>query len=101
MQRINANKVPAVIGTADSLPFDEDAFDASMAMLTVHHWPDLEKGLKELKRVTRGQIIIMTYDPYALDVFWNTYYFSELIEVERSRYPGIKRITDILGEIPK
>ncbi|MFD2043833.1 class I SAM-dependent methyltransferase [Ornithinibacillus salinisoli] len=98
LQRVKANKVPAVIGTADSLPFDDDSFDAAMATLTVHHWPDLETGLKELRRVTKGQVIIMTYDPDALDVFWNSYYFSELIEVERARYPKIGRITKILGE---
>ncbi|QGH33318.1 methyltransferase domain-containing protein [Gracilibacillus salitolerans] len=96
MQRLKANKVPAVIGTADSLPFDEYSFDASMATLTIHHWPDLEKGLKELRRVTKDQIVIMTYDPEALDVFWNAYYFPELIEVEKARYP---KIDDIVGKL--
>ncbi|WP_018932429.1 class I SAM-dependent methyltransferase [Gracilibacillus lacisalsi] len=96
-QRLKSNKVPAVIGTADSLPFDEDSFDASMATLTIHHWPDLEKGLKELRRVTKDQIVIMTYDPDALDVFWNAFYFPELIEVEKARYPKIEDITEILG----
>lgn len=97
-ERVNANKVPAIIGTADSLPFDNDSFDASLATLTIHHWPDLEKGLLELKRVTRNQIVIMTYDPNALDVFWNAYYFPELIKVEKARYPKINKITNILGE---
>jgi SAM-dependent methyltransferase len=97
-QRMNSGKVPAVIGTADSLPFDNDSFDATMATLTIHHWPDLEKGLKELKRVTRNQIVIMTYDPDQLEVFWNSHYFPDLIEVEKARYPKIKKIIDILGE---
>lgn len=52
-QRHGANKVPAIIGKADSLPFDDNSFDASIAMVTVHHWPDIKKGLKELRRVTR------------------------------------------------
>src|SRR5699024_9119365 len=47
-QRQKAQRVPAIIGTADSLPFDENSFDASMAMVTVHHWPDIRKGLHEL-----------------------------------------------------
>lgn len=98
MQRMKAGKVPAIIGTADSLPFDNDSFDAAMATLTIHHWPDLEKGLLELRRVTINQIVIMTYDPDKLDVFWNSYYFPELVDVEKSRYPKIKDITDILGE---
>lgn len=96
-QRLKENKIPAIVGTAEALPFDDNSFDASMAMLTVHHWLDLEKGLKELRRVTRNQVIIMTYDPDALDVFWNVHYFRELIEVERARYPEIDKIRNNLG----
>ena len=44
---------------ADDLPFDNSVFDASMAILTVHHWPDKEAGLKEMRRVTRGQIVLL------------------------------------------
>lgn len=96
-QRRKNGKVPAIFGLADDLPFDDDAFDASMAILTVHHWPDAASGLKEMRRVTKGQVVIMTYDPDALDVFWNAHYFPELIEVEKSRYPAIKDITGALG----
>lgn len=91
------NKVPAIIGTADSLPFDDNAFDAAMAMVTVHHWPDITKGLQELRRVAKKQVVVMTFDPDALDVFWNVSYFPELIEVEKARYPKISAITNALG----
>jgi ubiquinone/menaquinone biosynthesis C-methylase UbiE len=30
----------AVQASADDLPFDDKSFDASMAILTIHHWPD-------------------------------------------------------------
>lgn len=68
-QRLNNNKVPAINAMADSLPFDDNSFDASMAIITVHHWPDINKGLKELRRVTKGQIVIMTFDPEQIDNF--------------------------------
>jgi len=96
-QRNEANKVPAIIGKADHLPFDDDSFDASMAMVTVHHWPDIRKGLKELRRVTREQVLILTFDPKALDLFWNVHYFPELIDVEKMRYPAIDLIKEALG----
>jgi SAM-dependent methyltransferase len=96
-QRITNGKSPAIIGTADDLPFDDNAFDASMAMVTIHHWPDINKGLKELRRVTKQQIVIMTFDPEALDDFWNVHYFPELIAVEKLRYPTIDFITKALG----
>lgn len=96
-QRKGNNKVPAINAKADDLPFDDNAFDASMAMVTVHHWPDIKKGLQEMQRVTSGQVIIMTFDPDALDEFWNAQYFPELIAVEKARYPEIELIKEALG----
>jgi SAM-dependent methyltransferase len=96
-QRNANNKVPAIHAKADNLPFDDNSFDASMAMVTVHHWPDMDKGLKELRRVTKGPVIIMTFDPDELDNFWNANYFPELIEVEKARYPTIDFIKKSLG----
>jgi SAM-dependent methyltransferase len=96
-QRKSINKIPAINAKADSLPFDDRAFDASMAMLTVHHWPDLEKGLSEVQRVTDKRILILTYDPAALHEFWNIEYFPDLIEVEKQRYPEIERIKRGIG----
>jgi SAM-dependent methyltransferase len=96
-QRIKLGKVPAINGTAESLPFDDQSFDASMAMVTVHHWPDINKGLKAMRRVTKGPVVVMTFDPDALDLFWNSHYFPELIAVEKARYPKIDVIKNALG----
>jgi ubiquinone/menaquinone biosynthesis C-methylase UbiE len=96
-QRLLNHKNPAVIGQADDLPFDDKSFDAATAFLTIHHWADIKKGLKELRRVTRHQIIIMTFDPDALDIFWNAEYFPEVIEVEKQRYPTIQSLVEMPG----
>jgi SAM-dependent methyltransferase len=96
-QRSDKNKVPAINAKAGDLPFDNNSFDASMALVTVHHWPDMDKGLKELRRVAKHQVIIMTFDPGQLDNFWNAEYFPEVIEVERARYPTVDFIKNSLG----
>lgn len=96
-QRLALGRVPAIDATASRLPFDDGAFDASMATVTVHHWPDLERGLQEMRRVTRRRVLVLTFDPDALNNFWNAQYFPELVEVERKRYPSIDRITEALG----
>jgi ubiquinone/menaquinone biosynthesis C-methylase UbiE len=49
--------------SADDLPFDDKSFDASMAILTIHHWPDKKAGLREMRCVTRGRIVLLTFDP--------------------------------------
>lgn len=96
-QRLANNKVPAINAKADALPFDDNAFNAAMALVTVHHWPDMAKGLQEMRRVTKKQVAIMTFDPAALDNFWNAQYFPELIAVEKARYPSIDFIQQSLG----
>ncbi|HTO54551.1 MAG TPA: methyltransferase domain-containing protein [Myxococcota bacterium] len=88
---------PAIDATAESLPFDDAAFDAAMAIVTVHQWKDLAAGLRELRRVTRGPVLIMTADGAALDRFWLSDYAPEMIAVERRRYPPIDAICTGLG----
>lgn len=53
--------------------------------MTIHHWPDINVGLKELRRVTKNQVLIMIFDPDLLDNFWNAEYFPEVIAVEKAR----------------
>ena len=87
----------AIHGVAEQLPLDDQSVDASMALVTVHQWRDLDKGLQELHRVTRGPIVVLTFDGDALERFWLTHYAPELIAVERGRYPSIQSIADGLG----
>ena len=61
---------PAIIGSAEALPFDDGVFDAAMATVTVHQWSNLALGLAELRRVSRGPVVILTFDGDALDRFW-------------------------------
>ncbi|MBP6334413.1 MAG: methyltransferase domain-containing protein [Bacteroidia bacterium] len=95
--RIKKDNKPAINANAENLPFDDNSFDSSMAMVTIHHWQDMDKGLKELRRVTKNQIVILTFDPDALDNFWNVNYFPKLIEIERARYPKIDFVKNYLG----
>lgn len=87
----------AIDAVAEQLPLADQSVDASMALCTVHQWRDLDKGLAELRRVTRGPIVVMHFDGDALDLYWLAHYAPELISVERGRYPRIQRICAALG----
>lgn len=55
---------PAIRGTARELPLRDDSVDAAMAVLTVHHWDhEQERGVREMRRVARDAVVIVTYDP--------------------------------------
>lgn len=88
---------PAVNATAEHLPFDHDSFDAAMAMLTVHQWGDVNQGLRELRRVSRGPVVVLTIDISALKDFWLIEYIPEVIAVEEARFPELERIADALA----
>jgi SAM-dependent methyltransferase len=88
---------PAIDAVAEDLPLDDNSVDAAMALVTIHQWSDLQTGLRELRRVARGSVVILTFDSDALDRFWLAAYAPELIAVERRRYPAIDLICATLG----
>jgi SAM-dependent methyltransferase len=87
----------AVDATAEHLPFPDDAFDAAMTTFSVHQWSDLRAGLHEVRRVTRGPVVILTGDPGRLRRFWLTEYAPEVIDTEAGRYPSVEALSDGLG----
>ncbi|MEM7508970.1 MAG: class I SAM-dependent methyltransferase [Pseudomonadota bacterium] len=87
-----------VRGRAEDLPFGDDSFDAAMALLTIHHWSNKPKGVAEMRRVARGQIVFLTYDP-AFRGFWLFDYFPELVALDEGQMPGLGEFEDWLGEI--
>src|ERR1700743_3862471 len=68
-----------------------------MALVTVHQGARLAKGLQELRRVTRGTIVILTFDGDALDRYWMADYAPEMLAVERRRFPPIASLVEGLG----
>jgi SAM-dependent methyltransferase len=88
---------PAIDATAERLPFDADAIDASMACVTVHQWSDVAAGLAELRRVTRGPVVLLTFDPAAMDRIWLNEYVPAVIASERRRFPTIEALRAGLG----
>lgn len=88
---------PALRGVAEALPFRDSAFACAMAVLTVHHWPDPEAGLGELKRVTRGPVAVLTWDASVFADFWMAKeYVPASLELDRD-VPSPQRIAAILG----
>jgi SAM-dependent methyltransferase len=88
---------PVVRAVAQSLPLPDGAVDAAMAMVTIHQWPDAIAGLRELRRVSRGPVVILTFDPDALAALWLVEYAPELYAAESSRYPTMDVVAACLG----
>lgn len=92
------NRAPAVCATASQLPFRDRSFDAALAVLTIHHWPDLGRGLRELRRVARANVVILTVDP-DFGGFWLNDYFPEMALLDRRSMPSLAVLRQHLGSI--
>ncbi|MEM8773040.1 MAG: class I SAM-dependent methyltransferase [Pseudomonadota bacterium] len=87
-----------VQGVAERLPFADRTFDTAMAVLTIHHWSNLKEGLLEMRRVARGPLVILTFDPNA-SYFWLKDYLPEIVLIDQPIMPQMDAYEQILGEV--
>jgi SAM-dependent methyltransferase len=87
---------PCVIATAERLPFDDEAFDAAMAVATVHHGSDPIAGLLEMRRVAR-RVVVFTFDPDGLGAFWLTRDYLPEVNGLVAGHPSLADQTRALG----
>jgi SAM-dependent methyltransferase len=80
---------------AENLPFGDLCFEAALAILTVHHWRDQAAGLREMRRVARGRIVLLTFDPAHRP--WPTDYFPELAALDEGQMPAMGDYARWLG----
>jgi SAM-dependent methyltransferase len=86
-----AGAAPCVAASAESLPFEDQSFDAAMAAHTIHHWQDPIAGLREMQRVARHVVvftfeIVFPFDRNDFDRFWLTRdYLPEVADLSVAR----------------
>jgi SAM-dependent methyltransferase len=92
-------RVPAIRAAADELPLRDDSVDAAMAILTLHHWDSAqERGVRELRRVARNRVVILTYDARVSGRMWlMADYVPEVAELDKRIFPPPETLLDWLG----
>jgi SAM-dependent methyltransferase len=94
----SAGAAPVVQAAAESIPLADDCVDAAMALLTVHHWTDLEAGIAQLRRIARRRIVILTWDQSVTREFWLLKeYLPEACAFDDSRAVAVGRLIELLG----
>jgi len=88
---------PVVQASAEELPFDDDSFDAAMAIITVQHWADAAAGLTEMIRVSRERVLVLTFDGPAMAEMWMVRdYIPRLLEIHTELMPPIAELAAAL-----
>ena len=91
-----AGAVPCVAAVAESLPFEDQSFDAAMAFATVDHWQDPVAGLREMRRVAR-RVVVFTKDFSDPGLFWlDRDYLPERSDL-RHRRPSLTELARAVG----
>jgi SAM-dependent methyltransferase len=90
---------PVVEGIAENLPFEDDSFDAAMAIITVHHWNDIRAGLAEMARVARQRVLVLTFTPVPPGDLWmKSDYFPRMLDFHTHVMPPIDELTAMLPD---
>jgi len=85
-----SDAAPAVQASAEELPFEDDSFDAAMAVLTLHHWSDWQAGCAELRRVARDRVVVFSWDPTYRGRMWlSAEYFPTLSWQDVREFPPL------------
>jgi hypothetical protein len=90
---------PAIRASAGSVPLRDRSVDAAMAILSVHHWDEeRERGVRELRRVARGPVVILTYDATVSKDMWLVAdYLPEVAELDLRTFPAPQQLAEWLG----
>ena len=90
----------AVRAVAEHLPIGTDAVDASIALLTVHHWSDVDAGVAEMIRVARRRVVILTWDDTVFRQFWLLReYLPAAAETDARLAVPITKLVSLLGTV--
>jgi SAM-dependent methyltransferase len=90
---------PALRCVAQSLPLRDGAVDAALSVLSVHHWDEgREQGVREMRRVATGPVVIVTCDPDVSGAMWlMADYLPEIAELDRRTFPRMEQLATWLG----
>ena len=95
-----AEAAPAVRAVAEHLPIGTDAVDASIALLIVHHWSDVDAGIAEMIRVARRRVVILTWDDTVFRQFWLLReYLPAAAETDARLAVPITKLVSLLGTV--
>jgi SAM-dependent methyltransferase len=87
--RARLPEVEVVLAAADSLPFADGAFDATLSQLVVNFMPDAPVGVREMARVTRpGGVVASCVWDYAGEMTLLRAFWDAAREIDPERGPA-------------
>ena len=87
-----------VNSTAENIDLPDNFFDGATAILTIHHWQNLQKGLQEVNRVLKPgtPMVFFSFTPQQMKGYWLYHYFPKMIERAMQIIPPMNEMERLL-----
>jgi ubiquinone/menaquinone biosynthesis C-methylase UbiE len=100
-QRKQHQNIEWLPGTAENIPLSTSSMDAVMVILAFHHFLNPEKAIAEMERVSKGKIVLLTFDPREIERPWIANYFPELWEDAFKFFPPLSKVANLIESVSK
>ena len=99
-QKQEHSSVSWLTAVAEQIPLPDNAVDGAVVMLALHHFEDLNRGIREINRVTKeGKIVIFAFEQHKIADFWLANYFPYFIQDTLATFPGTQQIAQLTSKI--
>jgi SAM-dependent methyltransferase len=94
-----ARGVEAIVGDVQELPFPDGHFDCALAAWMLYHVPDVDRAVRELRRVLRasGRLVAVTNSERTLSELWDLLgdvgSRSDSFSAENGEWPLLRHFT--------
>jgi ubiquinone/menaquinone biosynthesis C-methylase UbiE len=94
------NNATFICAKAEQIPLQDAYFDGAIAIVTLHHWDNINLGLKEVARVVRpgGRLVCFSFTPEQSQSYWLNHYFPVMMERTFYITPSLEEMVYILKE---
>lgn len=94
------SRVSWLAGSAEQIPLGDRTVDGVIVMLALHHFSDLNRGLKEIDRISKnGKMVLFAFEPAKIPDFWLTDYFPYFIRDTLTTIPSTREIAKAIAQI--
>ncbi|MEM7761887.1 MAG: class I SAM-dependent methyltransferase [Cyanobacteria bacterium P01_A01_bin.40] len=99
-QRQQHPQISWYTAAAEQIPLPAQAVDGVVVMLALHHFDDINLGIKEINRICpTGKIVIFAFEQSKIPDFWLTEYFPHFISDTIATFPSTQKLTQIISSL--
>lgn len=91
-QRRDCPGVSWLTAAAENIPLPDNAVDGAIVMLALHHFNNVDLGIREITRITKNNVVIFAFEPDLVGNFWLSDYFPYFIDDTPAKIPSTSEL---------